>query len=169
MTGREWTIVLRGDWHLPHLVNMLDAYRGNAEQRSCADDMIAQIREQMVPFEGSTVLKTTRPLLVIDPEDREQAERLTAAHCAHYDHRAPVRPEEVDAMQAALRSLVAPPKPPEPTGLGAVVEDADGDRWVLSRIAAVGLLGVRWENARTLAHRKYANIDAVRILSEGLS
>lgn len=63
-----------------------------------------------------------RPLVVIDPEDREQVERLCLAARVAYDNRLGVGPQSFDAMQAALRSLIAPPNPDEPTGLGAVVE-----------------------------------------------
>jgi hypothetical protein len=62
------------------------------------------------------------PLVVIDPEDREQVDRLVRSY--HNQNLFSV----VDDMQAALREFAdpKPPKPAEPTGLGAVVEDADG-------------------------------------------
>jgi hypothetical protein len=69
-----------------------------------------------------------RPVVVIDPEDREQVERLCSGLLdIHWYGNA-------DAMQVALRKFAnpTPPKPDEPTGLGAVVEDADGIRWVLA-------------------------------------
>lgn len=62
--------------------------------------------------------ETARPLLVIDPEDREQVERLAdllGIGDAYVSH--------------ALRSL-AQPEDPEPTGLGAVVRDGRGNEWV---------------------------------------
>lgn len=69
-----------------------------------------------------------RPLLVIDPEDLEQVERLTVAvmgsMAVHFG--------DVPKMQAALREFAnpKPPKPDEPTGLGAVVEGREGNRWI---------------------------------------
>jgi len=79
-----------------------------------------------------------RPLVVIDPEDREQVERLLtslqgmsfSAHaCGAFT-----------CLQGALRSLLAPPRPEEPTGLGAVVR-YDGSEWVG---LGVGYRGTRW-------------------------
>lgn len=53
-------------------------------------------------------ITSARRLLVLDPEDRAQVERLLTQF---YDglFGAVVQPEETDAMQAALRSLLAPP------------------------------------------------------------
>lgn len=75
-----------------------------------------------------------RPVVVIDPEDREQVEQLIAAWFAR---RYPMfsrnlQPHEVDDLQAALRAVAnpTPPKPPEPESLGAVVKDAEGLTWV---------------------------------------
>ena len=105
-----------------------------------------------------------RPLVVIDPGDREQVERLADAFTAIEDP--PVNTagqHRVASMQAALRSLIAPPRPEEPTGLGAVVVDDEGHTHVLSRSPAqhpwVGADG-KW--------REWRDIDAVRVLSEGV-
>lgn len=85
-----------------------------------------------------------RPLVVIDPEDREQVERLAIAYTViasarsgdeyrawenrSKEARARIRTE----LAAALREFAnpTPPKPDEPTGLGAVVEDERGRRFV---------------------------------------
>jgi hypothetical protein len=97
-----------------------------------------------------------RPVVVINPEDRAQVERLADEFCT-------VKSSGwVDQMQAALRSLVTPPKPEEPLGLGAVVEDAEGTPWV------------RCENVDLEPHwyarnkrRDYPEINVVRVLSDG--
>lgn len=124
-------------------------------------------------------LHRPRPLVVIDPEDREQVERLAKAvhesdHIATWhDLYRETRWQIEDATQAALRSLTAPEKPEEPLGLGAVVESADGGRWVRSQ----------WDfnNPWTPAERsdlssdsddtsvRYAAIAAVTVLSEGVT
>ena len=72
-----------------------------------------------------------RPLLVIDPEDREQVERLARVYT---DRR--VNPNVcavpsmvADRLQAALREF-AQSEDPEPMGLGAVVRDGNGADWV---------------------------------------
>ena len=107
------------------------------------------------------------PLLVIDPEDREQVERLQQAVMSGPCFiNGPVRD-----WQAALRSMLAPPRPEEPTGLGAVVEDADGERWV--RMGGVGAMWI----APSLSPRggmpvtrdHYDQIPAVHVLSEGVT
>lgn len=54
-------------------------------------------------------------------------------------------------------------KPTEPTNLGAVVEEADGSRWVF----VDGSGENRWANRDSLA--QYRNLDVVRVLSEGVS
>lgn len=117
------------------------------------------------------------PLVVIDAEDREQVERL-GRDFHESDHIAPwhdlhgeTRSQICDAMQAALRSLLAPEKPDEPQGLGAVVEDSTGRRWVRVAIGGVGWIEC---NAMTVLDagkdigRSYKRIDAVRVLSEGV-
>lgn len=105
-----------------------------------------------------------RPVVVIDPEDREQVERLIMAMQQRgwtgLDDDAP------SDMQAALRSLIAPPKPPEPQGLGAVVEDAEGEKWVWMSAGAQGAYWMRVGPPETW--RNWSQIPAVRVLSEGV-
>lgn len=68
-----------------------------------------------------------RPLVVIDPEDREQVERLVRAYLDCGDGIAELSTEPWSLpgmrMRQSLREFAnpTPPKPPEPTGLGAVV------------------------------------------------
>lgn len=77
-----------------------------------------------------------RPLVVIDPDDHEQVYRLTNAlvDAAHKHGNTVVSSNGIhgDTTRAALREFAnpPPPKPDEPTGLGAVVEDVDGQLWV---------------------------------------
>lgn len=111
-----------------------------------------------------------RPLVVIDPDDREQVERLvslqTAAEVGNGMSFA-------DALQAALREFAdpKPPRPSEPTGLGAVIEDDKGDRWV--RVGG-NLDGIPrpWAEHGNIADLRdwvrYADITAVAVLSEGV-
>ena len=120
-------------------------------------------------------IEGARPLVVIDPEDREQVERLI-------ERMAQARvwavvPTDIDSMadyranqmQTALRSLVTPPKPDEPTGLGAVVEDVSGRRW--TRYDTRDPQPWWWNGAPEVAvcRYAYADIDAIRVLSEGVS
>lgn len=53
-----------------------------------------------------------QPLLVIDPEDREQVKRLLSAYWEQQELGVAASQAGLcDRMQAALRSLLAPPKP----------------------------------------------------------
>ena len=111
-------------------------------------------------------LSRARPLVVIDPEDREQVERL-AERIGHL-----WRSENyvADVVQAALREFAnpTPPKPEEPTGLGAVVEDSDGDLW--TSVTNKGASD-RWQpnNLRSDSERReWDDLAAVRVLSEGI-
>jgi len=105
-----------------------------------------------------------RPLVVIDPDDFKQVERLLtslqgmsfASHaCGAFS-----------CLQAALREFAnpTPPKPDEPTGLGAVVENSDGGKWVRTD-AAVDRPWWRYPGITS----GWAQVDAVRVLSEGVS
>lgn len=107
------------------------------------------------------------PLAVIDPEDREAVERLVYAYW-RTDGDIPTR-QGVDNMQTVLREYANPPapKPAEPTGLGAVVEDADGQRWVRTEdYAGERVYEKPWLNAGL--RRNWQIVAAVRVLSEGI-
>lgn len=80
-----------------------------------------------------------RPLALIDPEDRAQVEqlasrlRLNGGGHPYATMSAQAAVDDADALQAALRMNIAQPTPPEPTGIGAVVEDAEGQWWTRVR------------------------------------
>lgn len=99
-----------------------------------------------------------RPLVVIDPEDREAVERLTGLYLD-------VEGSATDVMQAALREFAdpTPPRPDEPTGLGAVVEDEDGS--ILTRISLEG--GRDWVTIHGTAF-EWSEIDVARIVGSGV-
>lgn len=104
-----------------------------------------------------------RPLVVIDPEDREQVERLHGLYLAARET------TSKGDLQVALREFAnpTPPKPDEPTGLGAVVEDAEGERYVRHGSASLDE-SVTWCNS-TGAGRSWERVNAVRVLSEGVT
>ena len=115
-----------------------------------------------------------RPLVVIDPEDREQVERLAAAYVSEGTQRGYAMPghqmeDRRDAMQAALREFAnsKPPKPDEPTGLGAVVEDESGDLWIRTCEPCDRCLNKPWQQGPV--HKNWQIVDAVRVLSEGVT
>ena len=98
-----------------------------------------------------------RPLVVIDPEDRDQVERLADLFGVF-----------PGVAARHLREFANPtlPKPAEPQGLGAVVEDAKSCLWVRSDLdedfpwTAVG---------QPDELHGYREIAAVSILSEGVT
>ena len=111
-----------------------------------------------------------RPLVVIDPEDPEQVERLLVTYHAQY----PIKwgddnGAHVINLQAALREFAdpKPTRPEEPTGLGAVVEDRDGRTWVH---VGPGSSFAIWVPTALVDRipRSYAAIDAVKVLSDGI-
>lgn len=133
----------------------------------------------VIPFEGHwdqhyDYQVTARPLILIDPEDRLQVGRLCDALTGNRAMPLPDRlalfdrlAENADRMQAALREFAnpTPPKPEEPTGLGAVVEDL-GDEWVhfgngcwIKTVPNAQLRQTTWGEFS----------DAVKILSPGVT
>jgi len=129
-----------------------------------------------------------RPLVVIDPEDREQIGRLVeelyvwglSIHNAREKSPTDVGDEYragmADRVQGALRDIAnpQPPKPEEPTGAGAVVEDATGHYWVRIADASEDPVAPYLKQAsppwrrRGATARWWDKVNAVRVLSEGV-
>ena len=115
-----------------------------------------------------------RPLVVLDLE-----ESIGKAHLALWlrnniskIEQGCVSPSSIGKDMAWLADQIEaqtkPPKPAEPTGLGAVVEDDDGRRWV--RIDDDPELNKPWRPADMAAIRSHwQNVKAVRVLSEGVA
>lgn len=104
---------------------------------------------------------TPRAIAVIDPESGEDQERFRqmAVNYIHGDW----------TLAEAVAGLAPKPKPEEPTGLGAVVEDAEGRHWV--HVGPGGSFPV-WAPADEEDNRiasSYDTITAVRILSPGVT
>lgn len=97
----------------------------------------------------------SRPLVVLDPESPDDVDRLADALTEHCGE------------QAALRSLLLPPKPEEPQGLGAVVEDADGDLWIRTTTDPEEHCGKPWQCGPV--HKHWQIVTAVKVLSEGVT
>jgi hypothetical protein len=107
----------------------------------------------------------TRPLAVLDPEDREQVERL--CDLLYGGHRGDVGIRVATALRKFANPT--PPRPEEPSGLGAVVEDAEGARWVragLTRRKADDWRCIEGEHVGYWS--EWHNVSAVRVLSEGV-
>lgn len=109
------------------------------------------------------------PLLVIDPEDREQVAALLSRY-HKWKWSLDIAEASTDDMQAALRSLLEPPKPDEPMGLGAVVEDREGVRWLRTNPSGSHQWTRKDAGAKGLFdHRPYDRLDVIRVLHEGWS
>jgi hypothetical protein len=111
-----------------------------------------------------------RPLVVIDVEDRKAvaalAEALVEAMCSQDPDWDRARAYEIRShLRTALNATLTPPKPDEPTGLGAVVEDADGVRWVRNPDRDVLC---KWRNSDRV-WRQWSDLAAVRVLSDGVT
>ena len=70
--------------------------------------------------------------------------------------------------QAVAVSVITPPKPAEPTGLGAVVEDANGSQYVRLATKDDAPWHLQPEGPIGFNAHPYHEIDAVRVLSEGV-
>lgn len=106
-------------------------------------------------------IEDVRPLVVIDPEDREQVERLVEA--MGYSIGTGAR---VDDTQEALRSL-AQPEPDEPMNDGALVEcNYDGKH---GRAVRLGGSWTFYGEALRDGGAIYGEFTAVRVLSEGVT
>lgn len=101
-----------------------------------------------------------RPVAVIDPDEE------TGLEVSRLWGLLPDKLVSIDQLQDALREFATPkpPKPEEPTGLGAVVESARGNRYVRA--------GDGWLPETVLGLFRspidWGDIAAVKVLSEGI-
>lgn len=119
-----------------------------------------------------------RPLLVLDPDDADQMREFADTFYTALSGRTRRdSARDADDMRVAVVTMLPKPtpvKPAEPTGLGAVIEDADGRLW----------LRVDWPKPWCLAapnerekfrdvihgsHLPWDRVNAVRVLSEGVT
>ena len=117
-----------------------------------------------------TEVADVHAVALVDVEDREQVERLIDAINTYAHTDCESGSCRIDQTQAALRDYANPtPKPDEPTGLGAVVEGAKGQRWI--RVEPDGGRA-KWmlSDAPSNADPRYvwSAVNAVKVLSEGV-
>lgn len=112
---------------------------------------------------GDTLVTDVRPLVVLDLAFAPYGPEVTI-------HTLKEGCKERGSLTAQwvakeIEAQIRPLKPAEPTGLGAVVEDVHGGRWV--RCARNG--SAPWLHASiTTRLRAWSAFDAVRVLSEGV-
>jgi hypothetical protein len=158
MSAREWK---------PGDVAMVDAeWTRSRPFEDCLAVLRARGWERV--SDGAMALNANpepRGVAVIDPEDAEQVGRLLYRIEAAWVVRILYEGMR-EALQAALREFAnpTPPKPDEPTGLGAVVETANGYRWLHAYCDAGRKQWIDKEGRI----KDYEEIAAVRVLSEGV-
>lgn len=119
----------------------------------------------------------SRRVAVVDPRNRDDVKRLTEAlyvcgltlgtatlNEAGSDHS--FRAGMYDRVVDALREFTQPAKPEEPTGLGAVVEDAEGMHWVRTD---AGEFNKPWYLAPAGIHAHWKTVAAVTVHNPGWS
>jgi len=100
-----------------------------------------------------------RPLVVLDVEDR--AGLLATLHDSlGFMYAGQPNARRLQDLIDQISAQIKPPKPAEPTGLGAVVEDASGKRFVR--------YDGDWPWLDGTANLQWQHINAVRVLSEGV-
>jgi hypothetical protein len=112
-------------------------------------------------YDGPTI----RRLVVIDPEDEEQVDRLLTLWA---NQEAPAYGRR--SLVAALREYANPtPRIEEPQGLGAVVVDYDGNPWVKVDTAMACDSWTQADAAGSDTWVKFAKLHATRVLSDGVT
>lgn len=158
------TINLRVAQPQPHLgLIQLNARREASSELISCDVRVTEFCKALTEVTG---------LVVLDPESAEDAARLAealylAGMVGAGNTDGECRTGVADRVQAALRELAnpTPPKPDEPTGLGAVVEDKAGCLWIRSGASHADL---NWRRCGEDAWHDYSIINAVRVLAEGV-
>lgn len=122
--------------------------------------------ENVEPNYSAVIGSTFVPCVVLDLED--PAGLLATLRDAR-SHMLKGGPNygRLGGLIAEIESQTRPPKPAEPTGLGAVVEDVGGSLWV--RAPKDGnSVQTEWVSSHSTA-QFWDSIDAVRVLSEGVT
>lgn len=115
---------------------------------------------------GDDNITDARPLVVLDPESVEDVRALLTGWLALDDDKPTTY--GVKAMQDVLRAL-ADPKPPEPTGLGAVVRDHCGHLFLRDGLTGKQGEAHPWWNEGPHYRQSWVDIDVAEVLSEGWS
>lgn len=132
-------------------------------------------------FFRAELARSVRPLVVLDPEDREQVARLAASYAAVasarlgdeyivWENRSPEARDKISAdLTAALREFASPtpPKPDEPGKYGVIIA-GDGREWF--RYTTSEMRGRDWCRPGAEGSTEYArwdDLNVVRVVEEG--
>lgn len=117
-----------------------------------------------------------RPLMVLDLDALRGCWADTNSPAAIVERLRETNSVAAHAIADQIEAQTRPPKPEEPTGLGAVVEDAAGVRWVRAGDSHGGRLHDNWRSVATEGNdgwwSAWKNIDVPdesHILSRGVS
>ena len=117
-------------------------------------------------YHNARHLTNVHPLVVIDPDTVPDLRGYLPEMSGDYDGDDHRLVAVIDQIEAQTR----PPKPAEPTGLGAVVEDAEGRRFIRYGASLAPWIGCADNEGidPDRPYRYWSGIDAVRVLSEGV-
>ena len=165
MSEHEWT---PGElW----LLNEDSGYSGDERILFRTDRRWVDAEGDKRDLSDSSVKRLAHPLVVIDPEDREQVERLAECYLSNVGLAIGL-PLASKRIAHALREFAdpKPPKPEEPLGLGAIVLDVKGDRWANLIDTTISRHDQHWMSVRNpKLWSDYADINVVEVLSEGVT
>lgn len=127
------------------------------------------VNGRIIDARKEIVVSSDRPVVVIDPEDREQVERLADAILTEAAGYSIDRAIIVCAFEKFASPT--PPKPEEPTGLGAVVRDTEG--FYYSRGYTKGESTHQWHVVdpairKRMSWWKWEDMDVTEVLSPGV-
>ena len=113
-------------------------------------------------------IEIVRPLVMLDLDKARGCWADTNDPAAIVERLRETNSVAAHAIADQIEAQTRPPKPDEPTGLGAVVEDAQGVRWIRKGNTSHGedwtrQVGEAWSGG------SWDRIDAVRVLSEGVT
>lgn len=173
MSGREWKpgdVALVTEYD-PPLLAMVGYREGSKLLMFKYADGGFDVAGRIDIVDGEELEIAARPLVVIDPEDREQIKRLADIGTRIADPRRTglASDHAIRSLQAALREFAnpKPAKPDEPQGLGAVVEDADGTVWLSNRFDSTITWRTPWFSSDLDEWRDWSAIEVARILNDG--
>lgn len=116
--------------------------------------------------DDSPSFRDVRPLVVLDPKPKGSSHgwaywlrKVADTHEAHSTHLSAER-GVIRQLADQIEEQTRDPKPAEPTGLGAVVETADGEQFIRSDLG--------WHPVGYLSARYWPDLDVARVLSVGV-
>ena len=123
--------------------------------------------DTVYPASNGPAREHGKPVTVLDLDDPHLLVADLRDAADEFEHRfiAPEAAARLSLLADQIEAQTRPPKPEEPRCLGAVVEDAEGRRWVRHSITPGSFPWI----AEGRGGEGWSNIAAVRVLSEGVA